>query len=426
VAAAIDYEMVSCPQYGSLARHVSDHILIQRRQELSTKYNLSPPLEPPTLNLMAGAPGQLSPEEKERRRVEGGAIVIGRNTLKEYMAGLRKGYMEGIKRETREKVVEREIEGDGIFETKEELEARRMEFEENARKLAQGQIVTPPATAPPKLGGLSFMNRPTPVTPTPPTLPLPTITDQESLIPSHAHLPPSPLPEQPCMLLVPWTNHLGFKQIPYMIWDLFNERAKYRIGGEAGMRLVFGHKREFIGKDKEQGFRSAQGSEGGEKMLQDLAGQAQSLNNDFNGSAITTTTTTTTTTGAPSDLDFDLESEDYYKKGFGETLSKITKARESYYTELKTRLQTARDLANGVREATTEEQTKPPPTETELREERLKRELRWRNEELGYEIVHKGSDVSWTPRWDGWLKVYDDVTSGDIPVPASKTQEANW
>jgi import inner membrane translocase subunit TIM54 len=105
VAAAVDYDMVSCPQYGSLTRHVSSHILTSRRHALSSQYNLSPPLEPPVLDIMAGAPGQLSPAQKEERRIQGGAIIIGRHTLKEYMKGLEDGYMKGIKREEREKVM---------------------------------------------------------------------------------------------------------------------------------------------------------------------------------------------------------------------------------------------------------------------------------------------------------------------------------
>ena len=47
--------------------------------------------------------------------------------------------------------------------------------------------------------------------------------DPESRITPEMHLPPSPLPSQPTMLLVPWINHLGFKQIPRMFIGLFTE-----------------------------------------------------------------------------------------------------------------------------------------------------------------------------------------------------------
>ena len=398
--------MVSCPQYGALTRHISDHILTERRRELSAKYNLSPPLEPPVFDIMAGAPGQLSHEERERRRVQGGAIIIGRHTLKEYMRGLHDGYMNGIKREEREKTVERVIEGDSVFETRQELEAKKLEAEEAARNMmmmgGENAAVPPVNTNPVNLSAMSFMNRPMVPTSSPtPSAPEAPQIDPETLLPEHSKVPPSPLPEQPSMLLVPWVNHLGFKQVPYMIWDLFTERYKYKIGGEAGLRLIFGEKREFVGKD-DVSSNGGGGGIGQEKMLEDMA--------------VDSVPSMSSTAGQSSDLDFDVESETYYKKAFNETHARIQKNRESYYSELKTRLATARELATGAREATADEQARPPATEADLRQERLKREVRWMNEEQGYEIVKKGQPVTWDGKWNGWLNVYGDIPAENYPA----------
>jgi import inner membrane translocase subunit TIM54 len=51
-----------------------------------------------------------------------------------------------------------------------------------------------------------------------------------------------------------------------------------------------------------------------------------------------------------------------------------------------------------------------------LRQERLKREVRWMNEEQGYEVVKKGQPVTWDGRWEGWLNVYGDVPAERYPA----------
>lgn len=195
-----------------------------------------------------------------------------------------------------------------------------------------------------------------------------------------------------------------------MLWDLFNERQKYRIGGEAGLKLIFGPKREFIGR---QG--AGEGGLGQERLLEDIAGDGQS--------EATPSTLPASSSTLPSDLDFDLDNEAYYKKAFNETLGRIQKNRDSYYSELAPRILLARELASGTREPTADEQAKPPATETELREERLKREVRWKNEEEGYEIVKKGKEVTWDSRWKGWLKVYADISEDRYPaLPLPKVE----
>lgn len=329
-------------------------------------------LEPPEVAFASGTPGQLSPEEKEQREVEGGVIIVGRNTLKEYMEGLRRGWMCGVAKYDREAQVKALVEADGLFDIP-SVDVEDAQPVEPVVPVADVQT-PPPAQKPLGLGALPFMNKPALTSPLSQhsTSTQPTV-DPETLIPESAHLPPAHLPAQPPMLLLPWMNHLGFKQVPWMFVGLFNEREKYREGGEAAMKLIFGGQRDFQGTSSE--------------MEPELGAEQ-------------------TPTATPTDLDFDIAVEDFYKKSFNDTPTRIAKLRETYYSTLKTRLETARELASGTRERTKDEEAKPPMTEDELKAERLKKELRWRNEEEGYEIVKKGSGVAWDARWKGWLKVY--------------------
>ncbi|KAJ9111697.1 hypothetical protein QFC19_001057 [Naganishia cerealis] len=376
VSAAIDYDLVSSPQHGSLTRHLQAKIIKARRRALSKQLGLdaTTPLEEPEPWFLAGTPGQLTPEQKEKREVEGGVVIIGRHTLKEYMEGLRRGWMCGVGKFDREKQVEALVSADGFFDLPEPL----VEEAPIAAPVAEPEVPQAPATPQPQkplgLGGLPLLNKPTPTAA--PNAPAKPAIDPETLIPESAHAPPTTLPPQPTMLLLPWMNHLGVKQVPWMLWDMFNERSKYRAGGEAAMKLIFGGVRDFEGREMDVAIQHDSAAEG--------------------------------SVHAVTDLDFDIDVEEYYKKSFNDVPSRIQKLRDAYYASLRDRLQAARDLAAGVREPTKDEVAKPPLKEEELKAERLKKEIRWRNEEEGYEIVKKGTPVTWMDRWSGWLKVYTE------------------
>jgi import inner membrane translocase subunit TIM54 len=95
-------------------------------------------------------------------------------------------------------------------------------------------------------------------------------------------------------------------------------------------------------------------------------------------------------------------------------VSNVASSRKSYYKTLPERLAAARQLARGEREPTKEEQRTPPPTEVELRAERLNKELRWRGEEEAWKIVGPGSGTSWDEKFRGVLKVFDEGTGEDL------------
>jgi len=189
-----------------------------------------------------------------------------------------------------------------------------------------------------------------------------------------------------------------------MIWEFFNERHKVRSGAEAAYRLIRGQARTFNAPPAESFTQLAE------------------ADSDLNTSPANPHMSETSL----SDLDFDKETESYYKKSIVSSFaSGIEKAREDYYAALPARLETARALDRGTREPTKEERNHPPPTEVELRAERMKKELRWRADEEGWDIVKPEKDVEWDERFRPALQVFVDPpsrTDGEKPAESESTQ----
>jgi import inner membrane translocase subunit TIM54 len=338
VAAAIDYDPLPAPLPGSITRQIHAQILSKRRQAL----NLEPPPE------IIQFPISQSPAELAAKEAEEGVIIIGRSSLKEYLEGLRRGWEGGVGEWDWEKEIEGKIAFDGVFDAKPEPVEPILEgLEQDVTKSISTPAPTPsPASS---LSGLGFLSKPqSPIPPINPTA--------SPSIPSHYHTPPTTLPPHPPLLLIPFTNHLGFKQFPYMIYTFFTEHHRVRTGAEAALALIQGPTREFT----------------------------------------------------DSDLTFNAESEAYYPKWYKDTIGRTETARKDYYTKLEERLKDARAFANGEREMTkVEEKNQKVTTENDLREERRKRELRWMGTEDGFEVVKPDSPIAWEDKWRGWLKVYD-------------------
>jgi mitochondrial import inner membrane translocase subunit TIM54 len=148
-----------------------------------------------------------------------------------------------------------------------------------------------------------------------------------------------------------------------MIWDFFNQRHKVLSGAECADRLIMAHSRPF-------------------------------------GKAI--------------DLDTGKESESYYKSSMSSFPDEIAKLRKSFYKALPKKLETARTLARGGREPTKDELNYPPPTEVELRAERLKKELRWRSDVAAWDILKPEHPVAYDDRFAGALHVFTDVPSEPV------------
>ncbi|KAG5354055.1 hypothetical protein E4T56_gene11229 [Termitomyces sp. T112] len=348
VAAAVDFELISGKRFGDVAHRVAEDIRKRRRIDLGID---------PIPDIAKALPTYKPPEEVAKHTLQGGIVIVGRPTLKEFMAGLRKGWTDPLDNVDNEEVLARELESDAHFDEPEEPSD------------------DPSESSVPKLSVPSARNSPvfSPLQIRSPSTHAKTI----SSIPDAMNVPPLTIPPVPPLLLVPFTNHIGFSQIPIMIWEWFNRRHKVRAGAEAGYRLVTNCSRPIIPPMEEP-----------QPMFADII--------------------TSQAKASQGDLDFDTEAEWWYKSSLSKLTSEIEKARNKYYDSLPAKLATARELARGVREPTKEELNNPPPTEVELRAERMKKELRWRHDVAGWDIVNPQQKVVWDDRFRDALRIFTD------------------
>lgn len=174
---------------------------------------------------------------------------------------------------------------------------------------------------------------------------------------------PSQIRQYPPILLLPFRNLVGFRYVPLMIWEFFNRRQDVQQGAEAAYHLIEGISRPIRGPQ-----------------------------------------TNDEPISPKSDLSFHADVERFYK--LTNLPEDIEKARKSYYDELRKKIKIARELARHEREPTKDERNYPPPTEVELRAERMQKELRWRSDLAGWKIIHPHSPVTWDSRFANALSVY--------------------
>ncbi|KAJ6618836.1 inner membrane protein import complex subunit Tim54-domain-containing protein [Mycena sp. CBHHK59/15] len=331
VAAAVDYVTIGGKRLGDIANRVADDIKTRRRLEAGLD---SPP------EVFKQLPTYRTPREERQAELDGGIVIIGRPTFKEFMVGLQRGWTEPLTKVDKDELLAQELEMDGRFD----------EEDDPDRSYSPPQTAGPPSSA-------------------------------------TATSPPVPIPPLPPLLLVPFTDHLGFTQIPLMIWNFFNRRHDVRTGAEAAYELVMKHTRPFTPPPDVP-----------EPLFSDI--------------------TTSSTNTSDSDVDFDKECEAYFRKSLSKIPAEDSKTREKYYAELKTKLETARALARGTREPTKDEIQNPPPTEVELRAERMKKEKRWRGDLQGWQIISPATKVAWDERFRETLSLYVD------PPPDSGQNDA--
>ncbi|KAI0784391.1 inner membrane protein import complex subunit Tim54-domain-containing protein [Abortiporus biennis] len=378
VAAAIDYEIISGRRYGDLANKIAEDIKTRRRIEAGLEQ------APPGSMLL---PNQ-TVEAKRRRELEGGIVIIGRPTFKEFMSGLKRGWTEGLEKVDKEEQLSNELSSDGTFDEPAE-EDTSVDVD-----ALDGEPIPTKSKLPPSKAFSPF---------TAPQLRAPPPPSPANVIPTHLNTPPASIPPMPPILLVQFINHIGLGQIPHMIYEFFNERHKVRSGAEAAYKLVMGETRPFIAPPP----------------------ALPTLDPDFDVTTSPSQPHPSELKMIPTDLEFGGEAESYYKQSLVNSFaSDIQKAREEYYKSLPGKLEVARSLARGTREPTKEEQSYPPPTEVELRAERIKKELRWRNDEQGWDVIKPEKDVEWDERFRGVLRVFVEPPSERTAVNTEETKSA--
>lgn len=277
-------------------------------------------------------PGQLTPAQKLAREAEAGTVIVGRHTFKEFLHGMKEGWTSSLEHVDEEEELAQELSLDGVFDEPED-EQENPAHDQTTR-------LAPPAV--PQLLPQLLLHPPKP---------------RRATIPAHLDVPPAVIPQQAPLLLVPFSNVLGFRNIPWMIADFFTERKRVRAGSEAAYQLIMGHTRPFDSSPEH-------------------------------------------------DLDFDLGQEDEYLASFDTVPDDVAKTRREYYEALAKKITVARELSRGTRPPTKEETNYPPPTEVELRAERLQKEKRWRERLCGWSILRAGAPPAWDERFEGAFKVY--------------------
>jgi mitochondrial import inner membrane translocase subunit TIM54 len=346
--------MVQGKRLGDISNYVSDSIKARRRADAG--------LEAPA-SLALPAVQKRSPEQE----LEGGIVVVGRSTFKEFMHGITRGWSEGLDKVDREEQLAHELANDGAFDEPdlEPLPVTSSDFSPDDEPIPTPSRLR---TSEHMAGSFSPLKMPG----VPQTTSSSSAAKPASLIPAHLNTPPEFIPALPPLLLVSFTNLVGLKLIPNMLWDFFNERHKTASGSRDGYRLVMGITRPF----------QAPPPSLNSPTVQDLRDQF--------------------------DLDFDRNAESYYKSSLQKIPVEIESARTSYYKNLADKLATARALARRDREPTKDELQNPPPTEVELRSERIKKEMRWRSDLEGWDIVKPENQTKWDERLRGVLKVFMD------------------
>ncbi|GAA5951643.1 hypothetical protein JCM8115_005203 [Rhodotorula mucilaginosa] len=354
--------------------------------------------------------------EQEKLEENGAIVLLGRGALKEYLWALKKGWGEAIDLRQEGKLEglglgANERRKDGRWEREEELMSRELEKEDEARPEGGPFDERAAPAGLESVGGaettetalptqpVSFL-APTPyrsITMPPPGSQPPRAPDQPEppLI-----LPPSEIPPQPPLFLVPFSYPFGIRTWAGKLAHFWNHRADAKLGGEYALSLVLSQTRPF---DPPRNRDPATGQVAGlidDEFVATIRRGDEHLSTMEDG----------VPTGSK-DLDFLFETEErpeHFKKAYRTLPKGHEYYRRTYYKdELPPKLKTARELARGEREPTKAEVNYPPKIESELRKERLDKELRWRRELEGWAIQRAGSGISWRDGWEDKLSVIE-------------------
>ncbi|KAM0753907.1 hypothetical protein T439DRAFT_378021 [Meredithblackwellia eburnea MCA 4105] len=415
VAAGIDFEIKTGINPGGLGRTLITEIRAKRLVEAS---KASPQ------GLPSGAKSPFAPgselgfvlddreEAHEANLLDGGLVVLGRGALKEYLWSLKKGYGQAIdlKEEARLQglgIGSTERRRDSKGEREEELLVRELEKEDALKPNAPFDIIEPDPVSSVSLGdndhdsstpssstsvgGFAAAYAPyRTLAPSPaPAKPATSDpSDQQPLI-----LPPRQLPPQPPLLLVPFSHAFGVRQWPSKMLHFFNHRSDVRHGAELAMAVILKETRPF-----EQPVNRIPDTNNLAGML-DLDFVDEIRRGEHKDTKLEDGVETCAT--GSRDLDLCLETDElpsHFYRSYREMPKGHEFRRREFYEELKPRLQKARELANG-RTPTSAEEKYPPKIESELRKERVDKEMRWRWELEGWAVQRSGSGIAWDEKW---------------------------
>ncbi|KAG8695184.1 mitochondrial import inner membrane translocase subunit tim54, partial [Ceratobasidium sp. 395] len=301
VAAAVDFEMVNGNRHGGLARSIADKIKLQRREFLPADHPLRHKDAPSSIP----SPTAGTPAQQRERELQGGIIIVGRHTLKEYMHGLRLGWSEGLGAMDREEALARRLASDSTFDETETLEdPASLATPEESHTSSSSSLIPLGPGSPPYSSIIA-----------PPKSHNPQPRAQLSRPPqtNYSDSMPQTIPPQPPLLLLPFKNQLGFRYIPHMMVDFFNERKRARAGAEAAYALIEGQIRDFIPPD----------SDVDRAELLSVSSLEDELKSDLSS--------VPDVGPQGGDLDFDRSNEVYFRKNYNKLPKEIADSRRKYY-----------------------------------------------------------------------------------------------
>lgn len=371
----------------------------------------------PQPRVQPGEAGYAEYLDKRRfAQAQGLTVVVGRNTLKEYLWGLRQGWLidfdavqeergdEGKMQDLRE-----ELAKDGTFDEAPKTLVEDDHSNDDASSSGSHSPTKQRSSLMPPVASFNFYNPPTPPV---------TSTSNDTLEGKSLIVPAvSNIPTQPPMLFLPFDHPLGYLRYwPIKMFKfLFFERYRVQKGCETALSIIQAvhpqehHTATFMeDEDSRRGIRPIEPPKNLEQtsykdeepvQLEDVLNEKKKkLREEWEGYPLPET--------GSKDLDTGLQDEYHYRKTFSDTPANIVGQRKEFYDNLPEKLKTARELANRDRLPTKEEQKYPPPTESELVEDRVNKERRWRNDFQGWLMTRVGSKVTWDPRFETF-KVLD-------------------
>ncbi|TIA83769.1 hypothetical protein E3P98_00636 [Wallemia ichthyophaga] len=319
-AAAIDFVVEKGHKHGALATTLRERTQAQRREAMG--------LEAPSLTPIAA--------QSERDR-EGGVVLIGRNTVKEYLAGLAQGWKSGV------------ISRDLLAELSSIIPALPKPGDEDTLKeYAELETIIPEISIP--------------------------VSGSATGVAKYLTSAPSVIPPQAPVLLVPFYELVGFAKIPEMVAGFFNHRKSASVGCEAVMKLIDANVKQV---------EPPYSDEEAEMVSYDEPWkQPQTLEYKAQGGTL---------------CGFDVESEEKIKKTFEDVPKGIARRRKEYYDNLvdklkKTRQQASREVKESERKEKSEE---------ELQQERIAKEKQFREDYEGWALARKYQRVRYEPWMNG-------------------------
>lgn len=248
LAAGIDYEYLPGQIPGSLARVLLARYKLQRLEaEAKLKATGANTAAGPTLR-----PGQSGYVEQynEQHAREGGIVLIGRNTMKEYLWALKEAWTTPLDLEREQRIADSDVEA---VEDEELKEFARVEglFEPPP---AEASDSTSSSSQHPILGS-AFRDTYASIAKSTGPIFEPSSSTEEAEPAPKPMLPPSEIPQQPPLLLVPFSHPLGSMRFwPQKIYShFFGHRHKAEAGAQAALDLIYARTRPFEPPARSQG-----------------------------------------------------------------------------------------------------------------------------------------------------------------------------